>query len=288
MAVVSALGRPKPGSAASAGEPLLEVRGLCKRFADGTVGIDAVDLVARGGEVTAILGPNGSGKSTLLRCAVRLVEPTSGTVRVAGQELTALTDRRLQEARRAVALVFQNANLVRRRTALANAASGALGSLSGPAVALGRLPRESLELGLRNLVRVGVAHVALQRAETLSGGQAQRVAIARALTQQPRVLLADEPVASLDPDATEDVMGLLRSLAVDEGLAVVCVLHQPDLARWHADRIVGLRGGRIVVDAAAAEVDDVVLARLYRGHPVLASHPADSAPGRRESAGTPG
>jgi phosphonate transport system ATP-binding protein len=288
MAVVSALGRPKPGSAASAGEPLLEVRGLCKRFADGTVGIDAVDLVARGGEVTAILGPNGSGKSTLLRCAVRLVEPTSGTVRVAGQELTALTDRRLQEARRAVALVFQNANLVRRRTALANAASGALGSLSGPAVALGRLPKDSLELGLRNLVRVGVAHVALQRAETLSGGQAQRVAIARALTQQPRVLLADEPVASLDPDATEDVMGLLRSLAVDEGLAVVCVLHQPDLARWHADRIVGLRGGRIVVDAAAAEVDDVVLTRLYRGHPVLASHPADSAPGRRESAGTPG
>ena len=288
MAVVSALGRPKPGSAASAGEPLLEVRGLCKRFADGTVGIDAVDLVARGGEVTAILGPNGSGKSTLLRCAVRLVEPTSGTVRVAGQELTALTDRRLQEARRAVALVFQNANLVRRRTALANAASGALGSLSGPAVALGRLPRESLELGLRNLVRVGVAHVALQRAETLSGGQAQRVAIARALTQQPRVLLADEPVASLDPDATEDVMGLLRSLAVDEGLAVVCVLHQPDLARWHADRIVGLRGGRIVVDAAAAEVDDAVLARLYRGHPGLASHPADPAPGRRESAGTPG
>src|ERR1700756_1226127 len=174
MAVVSALGRRNRGSAASAGEPLLEVRGLCKRFADGTVGIDAVDLVARGGELTAILGPNGSGKSTLLRCAVRLVEPTSGTVRVAGQELTTLTDRRLQEARRAGPLVSQTANLVRRRTALANAASGALGSLSGPAVALGRLPKDSLELGLRNLVRVGVAHVALQRAETLSGGQAQR------------------------------------------------------------------------------------------------------------------
>ena len=263
MAVVSALGRPKPGSAASAGEPLLEVRGLCKRFADGTVGIDAVDLVARGGEVTAILGPNGSGKSTLLRCAVRLVEPTSGTVRVAGQELTTLTDRRLQEARRAVALVFQNANLVRRRTALANAASGALGSLSGPAVALGRLPKDSLELGLRNLVRVGVAHVALQRAETLSGGQAQRVAIARGLAQRARVLLADEPVASLDPEAAEDIMKLLRRLAREDNLAILCVLHQIELAHTYADRVVGIRDGRRAFDLPRAQLSREQMRGLY-------------------------
>jgi phosphonate transport system ATP-binding protein len=265
MAVAPAVQRQAQGAPAAAGRPLLEVSGLSKRFAGGRLVLDGVDLVAREGEVTAILGPNGSGKSTLLRCIVRLVEPTSGTVHVAGQELTALSDRRLQEARRTIAMVFQSANLVRRRTALANAASGALGGLGGVRVACGHLPREALELGHRNLVRVGVAGVALQRAETLSGGQAQRVAIARALTQRPRVLLADEPVASLDPDATEEVMALLRSLAVDEGLAVVCVLHQPELARWHADRIVGLRAGRIVVDSRAGEVDDAALARLYRG-----------------------
>ncbi|HEX3605693.1 MAG TPA: phosphonate ABC transporter ATP-binding protein [Candidatus Dormibacteraeota bacterium] len=266
MAIAPAVHRPAPRGGAEAGRPLLEVRGLTKRFDGGRVVLDGVDLVARRGEVTAILGPNGSGKSTLLRCTVRLVEPSAGTVWIDGEELTALSDRRLQEARRAIAMVFQSAHLVRRRTALANAASGALGSLGGLAVACGRLPREALELGHRNLVRVGVEHVARQRAETLSGGQAQRVAIARALSQRPRVLLADEPVASLDPDATEEVMVLLRSLAADEGMAVVCVLHQPELARWHADRIVGLRAGRIVVDAPATEVDDAALTRLYRGH----------------------
>jgi phosphonate transport system ATP-binding protein len=264
MAIAPAVRRPAPGSPAAPGQPLLEVSGLSRRFGDRLV-LDGVDMAARAGEVTAILGPNGSGKSTLMRCTVRLIEPSSGTVRVAGQELTTLDDRRLQQARRSIAMVFQSANLVRRRTALANAASGALGGLGGLRVACGHLPRAALELGLRNLVRVGMAEVALQRAETLSGGQAQRVAIARALTQQPRVLLADEPVASLDPDATEEVMALLRSLAVDEGMAVVCVLHQPELARWHADRIVGLRAGRVVVDSPAAEVDDAALTRLYRG-----------------------
>src|SRR3982074_231109 len=143
MAVAPAVNRQAQGSPVAAGGPLVEVSGLSKRFAGGRLVLDGVDLVAREGEVTAILGPNGSGKSTLLRCIVRLVEPTSGTGHVAGQELTALSDRRLQEARRTIAMVFQTANLVRRRTALANAASGALGGLGGVRVACGRLPRET-------------------------------------------------------------------------------------------------------------------------------------------------
>ncbi|HEY2705796.1 MAG TPA: ATP-binding cassette domain-containing protein, partial [Candidatus Dormibacteraeota bacterium] len=163
MAIAPAVRRPAPGSPAAPGQPLLEVSGLSRRFGDRLV-LDGVDMAARAGEVTAILGPNGSGKSTLMRCTVRLIEPSAGTVRVAGQELTTLDDRRLQQARRSIAMVFQSANLVRRRTALANAASGALGGLGGLRVACGHLPRAALELGLRNLVRVGMAEVALQRA----------------------------------------------------------------------------------------------------------------------------
>ncbi|HEY2702992.1 MAG TPA: ATP-binding cassette domain-containing protein, partial [Candidatus Dormibacteraeota bacterium] len=171
-----------------------------------------------------------------------------------------------RRARRQAAMVFQQVLVVRRRTSLENVAFGALGELPlRRSLSTKLFPAELKARALDSLDRVGLAEYASQRAGTLSGGQAQRVAIARALTQQPRVLLADEPVASLDPDATEEVMALLRSLAVDEGMAVVCVLHQPELARWHADRIVGLRAGRVVVDSPAAEVDDAALTRLYRG-----------------------
>src|SRR5579859_6878517 len=193
--------------------------------------------------MVVVLGANGSGKSTMLRCAVRLIEPTSGAVRVAGRDLARLRGRQLREARLAVAMVFQTANLVKRRTALQNVATGSLGRHHDLTTAIGLLPRQELLFAGTLLERVGLLHLAHKRADTLSGGESQRVAIARGLAQQPRVLLADEPVASLDPEAAEGVLQLLRELAASEHLGVVCVLHQPELALRHAMRIVGLRRG---------------------------------------------
>lgn len=245
--------------------PVLALTDLKMRYsADRPMALDGVSLQVRSGEFVALLGANGSGKTTLLRCAVGLVKPTGGSVRLLGHDLTALRGRQLCEARLDMALVFQDGRLVRRRTALANVASGALGRYHTVLSTVGRLPREALEYGLETLDRLGLAAIARQRADTLSGGQARRVAIARALAQRPTVLLADEPVASLDPDACLDVMQLLADLARDRGLAVLCVLHQPELATQFADRIVGITRGAVVFDLPTASVSSDHIATLYR------------------------
>lgn len=243
-------------------DPLLEIHGLCKRYPNGTTALDGVDLTVRAGELVALLGPNGGGKSTLLRCVVRLTEPDAGTVRVAGVELASLRGARLRAARTRVAMIFQRSCLVGRRSALDNVASGALGRHRGPRTALGLLPAAERAEAAELLDRMGLAGVAGQRADTLSGGQAQRTSIARALAQRPGVLLADEPLAGLDPDASAATAALLAELAHRDRLAVLCVLHQPELAARHADRIVALRAGRVVLDAPAAQVSADVLRRL--------------------------
>jgi phosphonate transport system ATP-binding protein len=253
-----------PTAASATLPPILKIEGLTKDYVGGRRALDSVDLDVAPGELVVILGANGSGKSTLLRCAVRLIDPTAGSVRVAGQDLATLNGAELREARRSVGMIFQQANLVRRRTALDNVATGSLGRHRNLATALGWLPREELVEAARLLDRLGLLHLALKRADTLSGGEAQRVAVARALAQRPRVLLADEPVASLDPEAAEEVLRLLRQLATAENLGVLCVLHQPDLAQRHAHRLVGLRRGRKVFDAPTAEVDMALINALYR------------------------
>jgi phosphonate transport system ATP-binding protein len=246
-----------------ASQPVLDIRQLSKRYGDGPLVLDSVSLAAGPGELVAVLGANGSGKSTMLRCAVRLTDPTKGSVRVAGRDIAELSGRALREARRAVAMVFQRGHLVGRRSAAANVASGALGRHHGIGCAAGRLPGQELREAFVQLERVGLAHLAWRRADGLSGGEAQRVAIARALSQRPRALLADEPVASLDPDATGTVMELLRDLARRERLAVVCVLHQPELALRFADRVVGLREGQLRFDRPVADVGPEMIASLY-------------------------
>ncbi len=248
----------------SAAAPILEIEGLTKDYPGGRRALDAVSLSVAPGELVVILGANGSGKSTLLRCAVRLIDPTAGSVRVAGEDLATLNGVHLRETRRQVGMIFQQANLVRRRTALENVATGSLGRHRNLATALGWLPREELLEAARLLDRLGLLHLAQKRADTLSGGEAQRVSVARALAQQPRVLLADEPVASLDPEAAEEVLRLLAQLAADENLGVLCVLHQPDLAMRHANRLVGLRRGRKVFDAPTPEIDLALINTLYR------------------------
>jgi phosphonate transport system ATP-binding protein len=256
--------RASPEASRAAAEPLLVVDRVSKRYPNGTVALKDVSMTALPGQLTVVLGHNGSGKSTLVRCIVRLVDPTEGSIRIAGEELVTLSRSRLRRARRHVAVIFQDASLVPRRSALANVATGCLGRARGIRTALGGFTARELALARLRLERVGMAALADQRSDTLSGGQAQRVAVARALHQHPRVLLADEPVASLDPDAAADIMQLLRDLASTEEIAVVCVLHQLDLARRFAHRIVGMRLGEIVLDAPAAEVGMEELAALYR------------------------
>jgi phosphonate transport system ATP-binding protein len=241
----------------------LAVRDLTMRYTNGHTALRDFNLSVNAGEMVVVLGSNGSGKSTFMKCVVGLNRPTAGSVAVAGHDLAALSGRALREARLPLALISQSANLVKRRGVLANVCCGALGRHRTLATALGRVPREEIEPARAYLDEVGLLNLAGQRAGTLSGGQAQRVAVARALAQRPHVLLADEPVASLDPEAADEVMRLLRRLATGDGLAVVCVLHQPELAARYADRLVGLRRGQMAFDRPASQVSSQQIAQLY-------------------------
>ncbi len=224
------------------------MRGLSLRYPNGTHALRGIDLEVRPGELLIVLGGNGCGKTTLLRCITRALAPSTGEVWLGGHNLAGLNGEPLRRARQELAMIGQHAALVRRRSVIANVACGALARHKTIWTNLGGLPSGELPAALGCLGQVGLAHLAAQRASTLSGGQAQRVAIARALLQHPLVLLADEPVASLDPEAANEIMRLLRRLAHEQGLAVLCVLHQVDLAFAYADRVVGMRDGRVAFD----------------------------------------
>ena len=242
---------------------MLRVAGLTMRYPNGKVALAAFDLGVMAGELVVVLGGNGSGKTTLLRCLARMLRPTAGEIWLDGTDLAALSGERLRQARLPLAMIWQRASLVPRRSVLSNVAAGALGRYPGLWTALGGLPAAERRAALHYLDEVGLPVLAGQRADTLSGGQAQRVAIARALAQRPRVLLADEPVASLDPEAADDIMRLLRQLAHEEKLAVLCVLHQVELAYAYADRVVGIRDGRMAFDLPCAEVPREAVRQLY-------------------------
>jgi phosphonate transport system ATP-binding protein len=253
------------GSRVAGTDARLAVHDLTMRYPNGHTALRDVSLSVHAGEMVVILGSNGCGKSTLMKCIVGLNRPAAGSVVVGGRDLARLTGEELRVARMSIALVSQHANLVKRRSVLANVCTGALGRHRTLSTAFGRVPTCEIEPARGFLDEVGLAHLADQRAGTLSGGQAQRVAIARALAQRPQVVLADEPVASLDPEAADDVMSLLRRLASDDGLAVVCVLHQPELATRYADRLIGMRSGQIEFDARASSVGAQQISNLYIG-----------------------
>jgi phosphonate transport system ATP-binding protein len=242
---------------------MLRVRALSLRYPNGKLALADFELEVERGELVVVLGGNGSGKSTLLRCITRTLKPTAGEVWLGETNLCTLEGEKLRRARLALAMVWQQANLIRRSSVLTNVASGALGRYSTLRTVCRGLPAAELDAARRHLADVGLAALAEQRAGTLSGGQAQRVAIARALAQRPRVLLADEPVASLDPEASEEIMRLLQRLARSERLAVLCVLHQIELAYAYADRVVGIRDGRIVFNLPRSEVSRDAVRRLY-------------------------
>jgi phosphonate transport system ATP-binding protein len=243
-------------------ETVVSIEGVTKRFGT-TVALDGASLTVRRGEVVVLLGLSGSGKSTLLRHVDGLERPTDGRVTVLGREVTALSGRALRELRSEVGFIFQQFELVPSLTVLENVLTGSLAAVRGPRLGLWSYGRAARTEALARLERVGLLERAYQRADTLSGGQQQRVAIARALMQRPQVLLADEPVASLDPESSDQVMALIREIAVDEGLTVICSLHQVDLALSWADRIVGLRHGAVVLDTETEGLSKAQVMEIY-------------------------
>ena len=230
-----------------------------------TTALDQMDLTVPSGQVLAILGASGSGKSTLLRTLNGLVAPTSGEVVVLGTDVGHARGRQLRALRRGVGFIFQQFGLVGRITVLENVVSGALGRIRFPRAGVLSYPRSLRLEALAHLERVGLDSRAFQRADTLSGGQQQRVAIARTLMQHPTLLLADEPVASLDPETAASVMTLLLDICKEERLTVIASLHQVEVARGWADRLVGLREGRVVLDASPRDITSDQVMAIYRG-----------------------
>ncbi|QFG70228.1 phosphonate ABC transporter ATP-binding protein [Ornithinimicrobium pratense] len=242
----------------------MEVSGLTKVFPNGTRALAGVDLTVEAGETVVLLGANGAGKSILQKSLTRLVEPTSGSVRVLGTEVTTASSGELRTLRRRVGIVFQRINLVRELSVLTNVIHGALGRAGTPRnwMAITARSQQRVE-AMEALERVGLAGVADRRAEQLSGGHQQRVAIARMLMQRPEIILADEPVAALDPRAGRSVMDLLWQIAADEGMTLVCTLHQLQLARDYGQRVVALRDGTVAFDSVMSQVPDSWLRELY-------------------------
>lgn len=242
--------------------PLVTVRDLAVAYDGGENVLDGVDLDLFPGEIVALLGSSGSGKSTLMRSLTGFAPVTGGQVRVAGHDVTNLLRGELRTLRSEVGQVFQQFNLIPRMSVLTNVLTGALHG-AGPINLVGGFTSAHRKRALELLDRVGIAHKAKDPARSLSGGQQQRVAIARALMQQPKLILADEPVASLDPKLADSVLELLREIAVEDGIPVLVSLHVLPLALAHSDRIVGLRHGEMIVSGRTADLDADKLAPLY-------------------------
>ncbi|MDY7100802.1 MAG: phosphonate ABC transporter ATP-binding protein [Actinomycetota bacterium] len=259
----------------------VDVTGLTKTYPDGrsrgrnTGGhraLDGVDLRVEPGETVALVGSNGAGKSTLLRCLVRLHEPTDGTVHLHGIDVGNANRRQLRRIRTDVGFVFQRYPLVKRLSAFHNVLHGAMGRQGSRCVSPLTAPDDTRRDAMDCLDRVGLADLATQRAGTMSGGQQQRVAIARLLMQDPTLILADEPVASLDPVAGVEVMELLTDIAAERGLTVIAALHQLDYALRFTQRIVGLQHGRLTLDQPSATCDAGQLNEIYGAAPPAHAH----------------
>lgn len=246
---------------------MLKISKLVKRYGNGDPVLKELDLEVPGESVVSIIGASGAGKSTLLRCINRLVEPTSGTIELNGVELTRLRGRDLRMARRRIGMIFQSFNLVDRLTVMENVQSGRLGYLPLWRAAFRRYPREDIRRAFELMERVGIAHYANKRADELSGGERQRVGVVRALMQNPEILLADEPTASLDPKTSEQIMELLRALSREYALPVLINIHNVAEAKQYTDRIVGMRYGRIMFDDVPSALDADAMEQIYAGVP---------------------
>lgn len=242
---------------------MLEINELSKIYPGGTQALKAVTFNVPKGQFLAVIGLSGSGKSTLLRCINRLIEPTKGQIIWNGIDLAALPENEMRLYRRKIGMVFQSFNLVLRSTVLTNVLSGRLGYINPAWSFLNRFSKQDYLDAMKQLERVGIADKAFQRADELSGGQQQRVSIARAMMQNPEIMLADEPVASLDPVLSHSIMQYLDKINKELGVTVICSLHFLDLVHRYADRVIALNNGYVVFDGLPSEIDDVKFKEIY-------------------------
>jgi phosphonate transport system ATP-binding protein len=242
---------------------LLVVKDLVKTYPTGDRALRGVSFAVEGHDAVFVIGSSGAGKSTLLRCLNRLVEPDRGSVRLDGEEISALGGRALREARRRMGMIFQEFALVERLTVMENVLSGRLGYVGFWQSWLRRFPGRDVEAAFRILERVGLQEHVDKRADALSGGQRQRVGIARALVQDPEILLIDEPTASLDPKTSRQIMRLICELCEERGLAAIINIHDVALAQLFAQRVVGLRQGLIVYDGPPQGLTPEALTTIY-------------------------
>ncbi|WP_028560723.1 phosphonate ABC transporter ATP-binding protein [Paenibacillus pinihumi] len=246
---------------------MIELKNVSKTYANGTKGLNGINLSFDKGEFIVIVGLSGAGKSTLLRSINRLHDITEGDIIIDGSSITSAAGKNLRRIRRDIGMIFQSFNLVKRTTVLRNVLAGRVGYHPTWRTVMGLFPKEDMELAFQALERVNIVEKAYARADELSGGQQQRVAIARVLAQEAKIILADEPVASLDPLTTKQVMDDLKRINQELGITTIVNLHFIDLARQYATRIIGLRAGEVVFDGPVEEATDEKFAEIY-GRPI--------------------
>jgi phosphonate transport system ATP-binding protein len=242
---------------------MIVLRNLRKIYPPDTLALDDCTVTIAPGEFVIVIGPSGSGKSTLLRCINRLIPPTSGQVIVDGMDVTAATHEQLRQARRAVGMIFQQFNLIKRATVMENVLAGRLGYAHPIASLFGYFGADDQAIAEECLRQVSLLDLADRRADTLSGGQQQRVAIARALAQRPKVILADEPTASLDPKLTCVIMDILKEINAEQGMTLIVSQHLIDVALAYGSRLIGLQSGRVVYDGSSQELTPTMVQRIY-------------------------
>jgi phosphonate transport system ATP-binding protein len=243
----------------------LVLRKLRKEYVAGKPILKEIDLTIEGRGITAIIGPSGTGKSTLVRCINRLVNPTSGEILFQGKDIARLSGLALRQARRKIGMVHQEYNLVERLSVMENVLSGRLGYMPAWKAWMRKFTPEDIQKAYSLLDAVGLGEFATRRADQLSGGQRQRVGIARALMQDPDLILADEPTSSLDPKTSVEVMEIMVKLAGERGIPVIINIHNVELARRFANRVVGMAGGQVVFDGVPQDLKDHHLAEIYGG-----------------------
>ncbi|MCH7609543.1 MAG: phosphonate ABC transporter ATP-binding protein [Chloroflexi bacterium] len=242
---------------------MLEVKNLTKIYPGDVLALDNVSFTIEPGEFLAVIGLSGSGKSTLLRCINRLVEPTAGQVIWNGVDIVQASQDELLHIRRKIGMVFQNFNLVNRSKVITNVLSGRLGYVNPALSLINRFSSEDMEMARAQLARVGIPEQANKRADELSGGQQQRVGIARAMMQEPEIMLADEPVASLDPVLAHSIMSHLEDMNKNDGVMVICSLHFLDLVHRYASRAIALNEGKLMFDGPPKAIDDAKFREIY-------------------------